>query len=219
MMAWDWAHFQGSAAGLRLLKRDLPGLEVVLQYVPGRRVAVQAGGNLGLFPKRLAQAFQTVYTFEPDPEWFQMLLHNAPEPNIIAEQAALTADGRPVALSRARRDDHTDNGNHEGLTHIVGPGRIPSRRLDSLDLRACDLLCLDVEGYELPVLQGALGTLARCRPVLCLELNKNLRHVGLTEDFVVRFLHAQGYHRLVLPPKEQAALYSDQIFIHQERPC
>jgi len=219
MMTWDWAHFQGSAAGLRLLKRDLPGLEVVLQYVPGRRVAVQAGGNLGLYPKRLAQAFQTVYTFEPDPEWFDMLRHNAPESNIIAEQSALTADGVPVALSRERRDDSPANGTHEGLTHVVGPGRIPSRRLDSLELRVCDLLCLDVEGHELPALQGALGTLARCRPVLCLELNKNLRHVGLTEDFVLRFLHAHGYHRLVLPAKEQAALYSDQVFVHQERPC
>lgn len=218
-VSWDWAAFKGTKTGLRLLKRDLPGLETVLRYVPGRRVAVQAGGNLGIWPKRLAQEFFWVYTFEPDPDWFALLKANAPEPNIIAEQAALTADGQPVALSRARRDDSPCNGQHEGLTHIVGPGTIPSRRLDSLALPVCDLLCLDVEGYELRVLQGALGTLARCRPVLCLELNKNLQHVGLTEDFVLRFLHAHGYHRLDLPPAEQATLYSDQVFVPEGWTC
>jgi FkbM family methyltransferase len=216
-VAWNWDTFQGSKVGLRLLKRDLPGLETVLRYVPGRQVAVQAGGNLGLWPKRLAQEFGTVYTFEPDPDWFALLKQNAPEPNIIAEQVALTADGAPVALSRERRDDSRRNGAHEGLTHVIGPGSIPSRRLDSLGLPVCDLLCLDVEGYELRVLQGAIGTLARCRPVLALEINKNLRHVGLTEEFVVRFLHAHGYQRKILSPAEQATLYSDQLFLPVER--
>jgi hypothetical protein len=141
---------------------------------------------------------------------------NAPEPNILAYPWALTEDGRPVALSRARRDGSPKNGAHEGLTHVVGPGHRRSIRLDSLALPVCDLICLDVEGYELRVLEGAQDTLARCRPVLCLEVNKNLRHMGLTEADVLRFLDARGYRPLVLPPTAQATLYSDRLFLPTE---
>jgi FkbM family methyltransferase len=176
---------------------------------------VQAGGNLGLYPKRLAQEFKTVYTFEPDPENFARLKLNAPERNIIARQAALGADEQPVAISRVRRDGkHIKT--HEGLVHVVGPGLIPCQRIDGLRLPVCDLIYLDVEGYELRALQGAVSTLARCRPMLALELNKNLGFVGLTEDFVVRFLNAQGYRRLWLDEVEQATLYSDQMFVPEE---
>jgi FkbM family methyltransferase len=213
---WAWDTFAGSPQQLRLLKRDLPGLVTVMRHTPGRTCCVQAGGNLGLYPKRLAQEFRRVYTFEPDPENFAKLRQNAPERNIIATQAALGADEQPVAISRVRRDGkhlHT----HEGLTHVVGPGLIPCQRIDNLQLPVCDLIYLDVEGYELRALQGAILTLARCRPILALELNKNLGFVGLTEDFVVRFLAAQGYHRLWLDEVEQATLYSDQMFIPAER--
>ena len=41
--------------------------------------------------------------------------------------------------------------------------------LDSLSLATCRLIKADVEGMELPVLQGAAQTLRRCRPVLYLE--------------------------------------------------
>ena len=90
---WEWSRFQGSKTQLRLLHRDLHCLGKVLRLVPGRDVAVQAGGNLGLWPKRLAQEFRRVITFEPDPDNFAMLRHNAPERNIEAYQAALGAIG------------------------------------------------------------------------------------------------------------------------------
>ncbi len=50
--------------------------------------------------------------------------------------------------------------------------------LDSFNIRACDALKIDVEGYELPVLQGAAGTLTRCRPFIIMEVHEVswLRH-------------------------------------------
>jgi hypothetical protein len=56
-----------------------------------------------------------------------------------------------------------------GGTYVAGPGTIPLRTLDSFNLERIDLLKIDVEGYELEVLQGGAETVTRCRPVCIVE--------------------------------------------------
>ena len=41
--------------------------------------------------------------------------------------------------------------------------------IDSLKLSACDFIKVDVEGMELPVLQGAAENLRKYRPILYVE--------------------------------------------------
>jgi hypothetical protein len=43
---------------------------------------------------------------------------------------------------------------------------VPVSTVDSLELRHCRLLSIDVEGMELEVLQGAEATLATCAPIV-----------------------------------------------------
>lgn len=188
---WTWSGFQGSASALKYNRRDLASIVAVLELVADRRVAVQAGGNLGIFPKALAGVFDTVYTFEPAPDLFQMLVANAPEPNIIKLQAALGARAELVGVSRQRRDGKADN--HEGITHVAGPGVLPTLPLDAFAFPVCNLLYLDIEGYELFALYGAIETIARCRPVLAIEINKSIGYVGHTADEVRGFIRALEY--------------------------
>jgi len=166
---WNWAKFRGSQRCLGLNHRDLAALDEVLAHVNGRTAVVQAGGNLGLFPKRLAQEFAAVYTFEPDAASFACLQANAPESNIVKFQAALGCDRCLVSMSGVRRDGKHHMAAHEGITHIDGAGIIPTLRIDDLGLPACDLIYLDVEGSEPSALAGAVETIARCRPVLVFE--------------------------------------------------
>ncbi len=197
--SWDWTTFKGSGTALKLNRRDLPELEQLIALTPGRSVAVQAGGNLGLWPKRLAQDFKTVYTFEPAADLFELLQRNAPEPNIVKLQAAVGEKHELVHMSRERRDGKT-RPPHEGITHVDGPGVIPTLRIDDLELPVCDLLCLDLEGWELYALRGAVATIHRCLPVICVEVNEHIKEVGLTEDAVRDFLtscHYRQHHRFV----------------------
>lgn len=204
---WNWKKFGGSAAQLRLLKRDLPYLETVMGLTPGREVAVQAGGNLGLYPKRLAQEFRRVITFEPHEGTFANLLKNAPEQNIEAHLGALGADTRPVAISEQRRDGKL--GFHEGIVHVCGPGDIQCSTIDGLDLVSCDLICLDTEGSEWGALHGAEQTIRRCRPVLFVEINKNCAYVGVDQDALRHYIVSLGY-RFV------SRLSSDEAYVPQE---
>lgn len=199
--------YVGGQVALKYAVRDLPNLEQVIALTPRCRLCVQAGGNLGVWPKRLAQAFETVITFEPAAENFAALCQNAPEPNIVKIQAAIGAQAGLVGLSRVRRDGKPHS--HEGITHIDGPGSVPVLRLDDLGLPVCDLLYLDIEGYELYALQGAAATIARCRPVIATEINKSAAFFGLTPEDVQAEVIRHGY-------REQAVYGRDHVFVPQE---
>lgn len=208
MRSWDWSKFRGSAEGLKWNRKELVTVDSVLAKVKSRRAVVQAGGNLGIFPKYLSQQFQAVYTFEPEPELFEIMCHNAPERNIVKFQAALGNQRRLVGMSRVRRQQ--DGGNsHEGITHVSGDGIIPVMRIDDLCLPTCDLIYLDLEGYELFALMGARETIMRCRPVIACEINKSLEYMSHTEEDVrthVRLLDYQFVERV----------RSDEIFVPRE---
>jgi FkbM family methyltransferase len=204
---YAWDRFEGSQLGLKWNRRDLPNLDAVVARVPFRRVALQAGGSLGIFPKRLSESFETVYCFEPSPSLFPLMCRNAPEPNIVRFQAALGYHRQFVSVSQERRDGKPDP--HEGITHVSGAGPIPTMRIDDLALPVCDLLQLDLEGFELYALQGAVMTLARCRPVLCVEINKSLGFMGLEREDVRRFIVEAGY-RFV------ERMHSDEVYLPLE---
>lgn len=206
---WPWAAMRGSRDCLKWGFRDLRNLEQALEVTPGRECVVQAGGNLGLFPKRLAEDFRTVITFEPDPKLFERMVRNAYERNITAIQAALGNSNDPVGLSRRRRDN-TGKPEHEGLTHVAGPGEIPQVRLDDMNLAVCDLLYLDIEGYELNALRGAEQTIRRCRPVIGVEVNRNISFAGSSPEELREWILGCGY-------RFSFRAWSDEVFVPEER--
>lgn len=151
--------------------------EAYFKHVKKFGVAIQAGGNQGMYPRLLAQRFKAVYTFEPDPLNFYCLVQNCQEDNIVKMQAAL---GMKAELIKVNRHNFTNAGMHQ-----VSPGGfIPSLTIDSLNLPELDFMSLDVEGYEEKILRGAERTIEKFRPVIAAE------NAG---GGVVSFLNAFGY--------------------------
>lgn len=199
----------GEYDALRYAKRDLAVLEQVIGLTPGRTACVQAGGNLGVWPKRLAQDFATVYTFEPAADLFAALCQRAHEPNIVKFQAAVGETGGLVGLSRERRDGKRNS--HVGITHVAGDGTVPVLRIDDLNLPVCDLVYLDVEGWELKALRGCIQTLVNCRPVVAVEINRGIEFAGSSAEELRAFLASLQY-------REVAQLQSDVVFVPGEWP-
>lgn len=128
------------------------------------RVAVQAGGNMGLYPKLLARRFDWVYTFEPFPLSFVCLSRNVTEDNVFKVNAALSDRHGLVSIPM----EHHENYGMNSVAFEV-PGRIPSFRIDDLALDECDLIWLDTESTENTIIEGAWETIERFKPVIATE--------------------------------------------------
>jgi len=125
---------------------------------------VQAGGNCGMYPTLFARMFKQVYTFEPDPLNFFALVQNCQYDNIVKMQAAL---GDKPAMIEVRRHTMSNVGMHQ--VGVSDAATIPQIRLDDLALKSCDLIQLDIEGYEISALVGATETIRAYKPVIACE--------------------------------------------------
>ena len=153
--------------------------EKYLRWTKGRDVVVQAGGNCGLYPRLLSNIFQVVYTFEPDPLNFYCLTRNCQKDNIVKYQAALGSDHSSISVHRHTQENvgmHQVTKNQDGF--------LMQLKIDDLDLRYCDLICLDIEGYEINALNGATETLKKFKPTVVVE-NDNSVIRSLLESFEI----------------------------------
>lgn len=169
---------------------------------------MQAGGNLGIFPKALAQQFAAVYTFEPDPALFKTMIGNAPEPNIVRFQAALGHERKLVRMV-TERVYKVHMPPHEGVTHVEPEGIIPTLRVDDLNLPHIDLIYLDIEGQEFHALKGAEMSILLRRPVVAIEINQTCAHYGINPDTIRALVIGFGY-RLA------ETIRSDEIYVPVE---
>lgn len=148
-------------------------------------IAVQAGGNCGVWPKKLSEKFKAVYTFEPDPGNFWCLVRNVPEANVIKMPCALGSLRGTVSLAGSPANS--------GGYFVAAKGSVPCLRLDDLELAGCDLLYLDVEGYESFAIEGAMQTIRRYRPLVVFEDKKHTLRYGQHANATGMILSAMGY--------------------------
>lgn len=167
-------------------KEFRPLYEAVRPYLRSRGLVVQAGGCMGLYPRlwREIGRFDRVVTCEPDPDNFSVLEMNCPGPEYLRYNFAL---GERVDQKTLWRYDDTNRGMHSLTRENQGrPLEVYVSAIDDLRLDACDLIQLDVEGYELPVLLGADATIRRFTPVVTVEapqssVSELMRYHGYAE--------------------------------------
>jgi FkbM family methyltransferase len=154
-----------------------PHREAALSYCEQYRVAVDVGAHVGLWARELEQKFVTVHAFEPVPANLACLALNT-GPRVHVNPVALGDGSSDRATLRQIRAGNTGTWSVVGLG--AGPLVVESRTLDSYQLDAVDFLKVDVECSELAILRGAIDTIERCHPVVCVELRDQptLRQAG-----------------------------------------
>jgi FkbM family methyltransferase len=164
---------------------------------PGWTV-VEAGANIGVHTLALARqvgAKGTVYAFEPQRIVFQTLCANMALNSVTNVHCRQEALGESPGQINVPSLDYRVENNFGGLS-LTPPGGGPQRAgelvpmvtLDSLRLNGCDFIKADVEGMELSVLKGAAATIARFRPVLYVENDREQSSPDL-----ITYLHSLGY--------------------------
>lgn len=168
------------------VQHEILYINKMLSFCPNKRTVVQAGGNAGVFPLVFADHFQDVYSFEPEEINFECLSRN-------------TAEKKNIQIFKlGLGEKHKTSGMHRlaencGAHYLEGHGDIVVVPLDDFEIQNCDLLQLDIEGYEFFALQGAEQTIKRCKPVIICEEKGLGRIHGIEKDRITCFLLDLGY--------------------------
>jgi FkbM family methyltransferase len=161
---------------------------------PGATV-LDIGANIGYFTlaaARRAGADGKVYAFEPGPDNFRLLVRNIELnefANVTAIPKAVGNESKTVTLTLA---EDSDQHSLFAPPMVASTGTIPVECValdDFLQGLAPDVIKLDVEGNELPALDGMRKTLAKSKSlVMFVELNPVcLRQAGAqAEDLIFR---------------------------------
>ena len=91
--------------------------------------------------------------------------------------------------------------------------RVEVRTLDSFGFTDVDLIKIDVEGHEYSVLEGALLTLQRCKPILLVEIEQ--RHISRPIEDVFDLVLRQGYDGFFVFKKSLVSLSQFSYETHQ----
>jgi FkbM family methyltransferase len=174
-------------------RRDRELLRAYLR--PGDRV-VDVGANVGVLAVASAVAVGEagrVLAIEPHPRTASFLRGNVALnrlTNVDVEVCALGADPGSVRFT----DRTSDEQNHVSRQRSASTIEVSVRTLDSLFAApALDLLKIDVEGYELPVLLGAARTLARTRCVYFESGESHFTAFGYRTEDVLALLDRAGF--------------------------
>jgi FkbM family methyltransferase len=179
--------------GRKFIMAESRNIPEFLRYIPNRRSCIQAGGNVGVYPRALAKHFDHVSTFEPNRENFECLLKNTNgNGNITKKRYALGEFKKKVGTASHEEGNagavHVTN---DGEDTIVAP-------IDDMVLDECDLIWLDVEGYEEPALRGADRTIKRFKPAVIIEEKSILADIlhGLKPEAASDWLKRRQYYRV-----------------------
>lgn len=172
----------------RQMAKDIRVIELALKHVRGRELAIQAGARVGLWPCALAAHFARVIAYEPESRNEECARANTRRlPHVQIRKAALgkSPDRMMVEFSDVQ------SGSHQIVTN-AGDEWCEVETIDSLN-ESPDAIFLDIEGFELFALEGALETLARCKPVLVVEQNDSRLRYGVDKSQIVELLKPFGY--------------------------
>jgi FkbM family methyltransferase len=171
-------------------------------------VVLDVGANIGahtLFLAKKVGPGGRVYAFEPQRIVFQTLCANMALNSILNTVCMQTALGEAPGSVVVPALNYAVPNNFGGVelgTFATGES-VPVRTLDSLELSACRLIKIDVEGMELRVLKGAVETAKRLKPILYVENDR----VDKSKE-LMQFIDGLGYDMYWhLPP-----LYSPNNF-------
>ena len=177
------------------------------KHVRNWDIAVDVGAHVGFWAKDMAEKFGKVYCFEPHPKTFACLAKNMAEyENVMLSCMALGM--REGHCDIVRGDPRTHNSGSEYIVpKTTGSIRITS--LDDVGVQGCDLLKIDVEGYEYAVLKGARKTITKYRPVIIMETDKpfSQRRFGWNRQRPIEYIQRKFNYT------EVAHMRPDRVFV------
>lgn len=196
--------------------------KTILKGLKSKKTFIDVGANVGMWSLPMSSEFENVISFEPDVRNMECLRENTSrKTNIeyrtegvginkslsIIKQSVkncgnsfvlpadeLVFDGEPE-LGKEMTVTIASNRNKKGSNKSTEATVIEVVSIDSLELSDVDLIKIDTQGSEFPILKGATKTIKKCQPWLCFELGTKhtIEANGYTDDDMLKYLYKLDY--------------------------
>ena len=194
--------------------------EMVLlkQLVKNETMAIDIGGNRGIYSYYISKFCPNIEIFEPNPVCFDILsAWSRHKDGINVHKVALSnVNGSAELLIPIDVDgvEHDSSGSIEN-NHFANTRSetVPLKSLDSFAFQVVDFIKIDVEGHEFALLQGAVETIQASNPAMLIEIEQRHNNVDIVEVF--SFIENLGYKSYYL---DEGMLYDSSHFdlaLHQ----
>jgi FkbM family methyltransferase len=189
-------------------KWERHSFDLLAEHIVPGSVVVEVGAHIGTHTVRIGQLagpWGRVYAFEPQRKIYRELHHNLALnglTNVVAMRMAIGS-----GATRVIEMNPTTPGNEGGTGVGAGGDAAELRSLDSFHFERVSLLKIDVETYENEVLDGAVDTIRRNRPVILIEIMGGTDLETASPDVLEKIAVTRG--------KLEALNYSvSQVFKH-----
>lgn len=202
----------------------------VLNYINAGDIVFDVGGNIGQTALTLSKKLAgkgMIYSFEPYPATYDKLMGNLllnPELHKNIKPINSGMGEKPAMLKMIKHSKSNSGSNRILGSNVPMSNELTEVTVSTIDIfvesnsiQRVDLIKIDVEGFEMQVLKGAMNTLLSCRPKLFIELNdSSLKEQGSSSAELVDLLKGLGYSILEDGKSEEL---KDDIHRHMDIVC
>jgi len=204
----------------------------VMTHISKWDVALDVGAHVGIWSTRLAQKFKRVISFEPVPKHIECWKRNMSK--FISEHSEWgnISTLETVALGHENgtapmKVPNTTNTGMASLVYEVFNQRtgarwvqpewetfpeivVETRTLDSYEFDQLDFIKIDVEWFELRVLQGAENTIRKHKPIIYIEMHDIEGYTFMKNlDLGYRIFYSHGVNRLY--KRDTSPIYTKHV--------
>jgi FkbM family methyltransferase len=143
---------------------------------------IDAGSNIGFWSKEMCEKFNHVYAFEPHPDNLECYKENLKQFNnyTLYDNAISNVTNKELTLyvspDECGNASLNNFGVQEGNTNRkidfkeLKTIKVQVKKIDDYNFNDIGFIKVDCQNHEKEVVEGAIETIQRCKPVLCLEL-------------------------------------------------
>lgn len=192
----------------RSIKRnDEQEINLVKKFIKSGTDSIDVGVYRGVYSYEMSKYSEKVHSFEPNPIIFKYINKNLKKfiKNIHLYNFALSNQNKTMNLKIPIRNS---NSNKEIFEEYYEMGKatihnennfenyenfeIQTKKIDELSFdNKISFIKIDVEGHELEVIEGAINTIKRDKPVLLVEIEKQYTKKEVAES--INFINSLGY--------------------------
>lgn len=182
-------------------------IKLVKKFVNKDSDCIDIGVYRGVYTYEMSKYAKVVHSFEANPIIFENLKKNLMKlkKNINFHNFALSNKNEKVELKIPIRNSNSSKDNYKeyyklGRATIHEDNAIQNyekfiidgKKLDDCNFKnKISLIKIDVEGHEIPVIEGGMKTILDNKPTLIVEIEE--RHSNQKVSFAINFINSIGY--------------------------